>query len=135
MPPPNRVQLRDFVAQHFNRSEVELLCADAFPDFYRNYEGVSVPLDTLVLELVAWCEERGSLEDLRLAVHAKRLEPYELAFGCPRITNVTARPRDPKQIFISYAYEDSAFARKLEQDLRAAGFAVWIAPDNIQPGE
>ncbi len=135
MPQPDRIQLRDFIVDHFNRDELGLLCTDYFPDFYRDYEGTNILLTPLVNALIAHCERRDLLDNLRAAAHAKRTDPYERAFGRPRITEVKVRPRNPRQVFISYAYEDAAFARRLAQDLRAAGLAVWIAPDSIQPGE
>ena len=43
--------------------------------------------------------------------------------------------RDPHQVFISHAYEDTEFAHRLAVDLRTAGWRVWITPDSILPGE
>jgi tetratricopeptide (TPR) repeat protein len=48
----------------------------------------------------------------------------------------TIKPqRDPQQVFISHAHEDTEFAHRLANDLRQNGWRVWIAPDTIQPGE
>ncbi len=43
--------------------------------------------------------------------------------------------RNPRQIFLSHATADAEFAQQLAADLREEGWAVWIAPDSIQPGE
>jgi formylglycine-generating enzyme required for sulfatase activity len=64
-----------------------------------------------------------------------RPEPYAARFGRIAVAEVKAKPRDPRQVFLSHAHEDAAFAQRLAADLRAAGFPVWIAPDSIQPGE
>ena len=40
-----------------------------------------------------------------------------------------------RQVFISHDTEDAAFAHRVARDLHGAGGQVWIAPDNIQPGE
>jgi formylglycine-generating enzyme required for sulfatase activity len=43
--------------------------------------------------------------------------------------------RNPRQVFISHAHQDAAFAQRLAADLRTRGWPVWLAPDSIQPGE
>ena len=43
--------------------------------------------------------------------------------------------RNPRQIFISHAHEDADFAQRLASDLQERGWPVWIAPNNIRPGE
>jgi hypothetical protein len=43
--------------------------------------------------------------------------------------------RDPKQVFISHAHEDAELTHRLAGDLQQQGWRVWIAPDNIAPGE
>jgi hypothetical protein len=40
-----------------------------------------------------------------------------------------------KQVFISYATEDTDFAHRLADDLKRLGARVWIAPDSILAGE
>jgi hypothetical protein len=39
------------------------------------------------------------------------------------------------QVFLSHSTEDAAIARQVADALRAAGVAVWIAPESIRPGE
>ena len=38
-------------------------------------------------------------------------------------------------VFLSYAHEDSEFARRLEADLERSGLSVWSDKSDIQPGE
>ena len=44
-------------------------------------------------------------------------------------------PEAPTAAFISYSREDSEFALRLAQDLRAAGASVWIDQLDIRPGK
>jgi formylglycine-generating enzyme required for sulfatase activity len=133
--PPNRTELRDFIVQRFNRDELGTLCGDYFTDFYLDYEGTNLTLTVLTNKLIEHCERRDLLDNLRAAVHKARPELYEKQFGRPRVTEVRMRPRDPNQVFLSYAHEDAELARRVSDDLRAAGLAVWMAPESIQPGE
>lgn len=135
MPPPNRTELRAFILERFNRSEFGLLCNDYFPDFYRDYEGADTPLATLAEALVAHCERRSHLEQLRYALHAARPQPYVDSFGAFIAAEVISKPRNPRQAFLSYAHKDETLARTLATELRAAGLTVWIAADGIHPGE
>ena len=41
----------------------------------------------------------------------------------------------PRQIFVSHAHQDAAFAQQLATDLRQQGWDIWIAPQSIYPGE
>lgn len=40
-----------------------------------------------------------------------------------------------KDLFISYAFSDKAFALKLAEDLRNAGIKVWIDSEYLKPGQ
>lgn len=135
MPAPNRTELRTFILARFNRNEFGILCSDYFPDFYRDYEGVDTPLRNLAEALVAYCERHDQLERLRSAVHAARSQPYEATFGEFIAAEIKIKPRNPKQIFLSYAHQDEAFARRLQADLRAQGVPLWVATSSILPGE
>ncbi len=44
-------------------------------------------------------------------------------------------PPEPQTAFISYSREDSEFALKLAEDLKAAGAAVWLDQLDIAPGQ
>ena len=135
MPAPNRIELRTFIVERFKRDELGMLCSDYFLDFYRDYDGTDITLTTLAEALVAHCERRSHLEQLRYALHAARTKPYEASFGAFIAAEVLSKPRNPKQAFLSYAHKDEMLARTLAAELRAAGLAVWIAADGIQPGE
>ncbi len=135
MPAPNRIELRTFIVERFKRDELGMLCSDYFLDFYRDYDGTDITLTTLAEALVAHCERRSHLEQLRHALHAARTKPYEASFGAFIPAEVLSKPRNPKQAFLSYAHKDETLARTLAAELRAAGLAVWIAADGIQPGE
>lgn len=135
MPAPNRTELRTFILARFNRDEFGFLCNDYFPDFYRDYEGVDTPLRNLAEALVAHCERYDQLERLRSAVHAARPQPYEATFGEFIAAEIKIKPRNPRQIFLSYAHQDEAFARRLQADLRAQGVPLWVATSSILPGE
>ena len=41
----------------------------------------------------------------------------------------------PVQVFISYAREDRAMARRLYADLQQAGVAPWLDVENLLPGQ
>ena len=135
MPAPNRTELRTFILARFNRDEFGFLCNDYFPDFYRDYEGVDTPLRNLAEALVAHCERHDQLERLRSAIHAERPQPYEATFGEFIAAEIKIKPRNPRQIFLSYAHQDEAFARRLQADLRVQGVPLWVATSSILPGE
>ena len=130
-----RIQLRDFIVEHFNRAELWLFCHDFFFDFYKDYDGTNLPLTTLALRLIEHCENRDAVAHLRANLQRQRPQPYADAFGTLRVPEVKAQPRNPRQVFLSHAHEDADFAHRLAADLRAAGLAVWMTPDSIQPGE
>ncbi len=41
----------------------------------------------------------------------------------------------PNQVFICYAREDMATAKRLYQDLQRAGITPWMDTENLQPGQ
>jgi len=92
-----------------------------------------------VMDLITYCRNRQLMTNLltnlwqeRQTVYEDAFNPQESFFAPP--TN--AKPRDPKQIFISYSTKDaSTLASRLAKDLRDSGHPVWIAPESIMPGE
>ena len=42
---------------------------------------------------------------------------------------------DEPQVFIAYSFKDSSHAKKLAQDLRSKGLRVWLAEEQIRPGD
>src|SRR5690606_1345621 len=79
----------------------------------------------------------GRLPDLIAALARERPQQYRAAFGDPaqRPAKPRAHARDPRQIFISHAHQNTNFAHRLANDLRQKGYKVWIAPDSIPLGE
>lgn len=132
---PTRLELRKFILDHFNRNDLEILCSDYFPDFYRDYEGSEIVLTKIVHKLIEYCDQHGFFENLNIALHKHRPNVYEPLYGRPNIVEIPIKPRNPNQVFLCYAYEDILFTQKLTSDLRKFGIQVWIAPESIQPGE
>ena len=128
-------ELRDFIIEHFSREELLTFCVDYFRDFYEEYEGVNTIKSALARDLIEHCRRREQVDNLRVALQQARPTPYESAFVRIATAPVKAKPRDPRQVFLSHAHEDAAFAQRLLGDLRAEGLQVWMAPDSIQPGE
>ena len=134
----DKLKLYEFILDHYSLSELKDLC------FY-----LSVVYDDLdgssrkdkARELVEYMARRRRLDDLRAVLAQQRPEQYGETFPAPAVEtfrrNVSpANPtRNPHQLFISHATADAAFAHRLAADLRALGFAVWIAPASIRPGE
>jgi hypothetical protein len=48
---------------------------------------------------------------------------------------VEEKPMNPTKVFVCYAREDIAHARRLASDLRAVGVEVWFDKDTLRPGE
>jgi len=42
---------------------------------------------------------------------------------------------DEPQVFIAYAFRDSDYAKRLAQDLKERGVRVWLAEEQIRPGD
>ena len=134
----DKLKLYEFILDHYSLSELKDLC------FY-----LSVVYDDLdgaarkdkARELVEYMARRRRLDDLRAVLSQQRPEQYGEAFAAPvvetfrRNVSPANTTRNPRQIFISHATADAAFAHRLAADLRALGFAVWIAPASIRPGE
>ena len=88
--------------------------------------------------LLDHCQRRGLILNLLAALEKDRPDQYQRQFGSVAVDRGPAlgpRERDPKQVFISHAHEDAAFAQRLADDLRSHGWRAWIAPDSILPGE
>ncbi len=47
---------------------------------------------------------------------------------------LTSRPIEYSSLFISYASQDEAAARRLHMDLRRKDVPCWFAPHDLQPG-
>ena len=135
MAQPQRAQLREFVVEHFSREELMTFCADYFRDFYEDYEGTDLVKSTIADKLIEHCEHRELIGVLRANLQQVREKPFLSAFERVPIAEIKARPRNPRQVFLSHAHEDAEFARRLATDLQGAGLNVWMTPDSIRPGE
>src|SRR2546426_6577819 len=52
-----------------------------------------------------------------------------------RKTKVTRRNQRTMQVFISYSLKDQAIAKELSSGLSAEGVRVWLAAEEVLPGE
>jgi len=66
------------------------------------------------------------VKDKEIQVDAARIE---------ELKHVLASLLDEPQVFIAYAFKDKDFARKLTEDLKENGLRVWLAEDQIKPGD
>ncbi len=131
---PTNAQIRQFITTYFNDSELETFCFDYFPEvkYTRGME-----FSYKVELLIGYCQRRGLESNLLANLQQERSQPFAAQFSTkaemPQI--VEAKPRNPRQIFISHAHEDAELAQRLADDLEAEGWPVWIARDSIRPGE
>jgi sulfatase modifying factor 1 len=128
--------IRQFLFERFDDEELKHLCFDYFTDVYHDLTS-GMRKSQMVQLLLEHCQEQGRLPALMAAMERERPELYATMFAPAADAPPPARTseRDPGQIFVSYAHQDSHFARRLAQDLRQQGLSVWIAPDSIRPGE
>ena len=143
MTQPDATQLHQFLVAHFDLDELETLCLH-LKIKYDDLGGRG--LTGKARELVLYAERHGRLVDLRAVLGQQRSDLYRAAFGeAATRQTVTAVPprrdrrhaeRNPKQIFVSHAVADAeAFAHRLADDLRRAGYTIWIAPESIPEGQ
>lgn len=134
MPDPTAVELLSFIKETFNWEELNTLCFQLY-----------VPFDDLAgqtreakaRELIAYMQRVGRTPDLTAALARERPEKYGETFGRGPKPQPRSKPhtRNPRQIFISHAHQDTVFAHRLADDLRREKYEVWIAPESIPPGE
>jgi len=136
----DNADLRQFILQFFNDEELDTLCFDYFPEVQQNFTG-AMTKNRKALLLIGYCETRGRLADLHGALARERETAWNRVSGAAppvetgRRLVSTPTARDPRQVFLSHATADVAFAHRLAGDLRAEGWSVWIAPESIRPGE
>ena len=136
---PAAAELRRFLVTLFTRDELDLLCADYFRDVYEELEGVALTKSALAQKLIDYCRRHGAMPLLHAALQRLRPEAVAqhlvLSSAALPLTEPQRRMRDVNRIFISYAHDDRLVARRLASDLHANSFGVWLAPDDIHPGE
>lgn len=130
---PDRTELLGFLTAHYDLEELRTLCFKLYvPDDDlpgRTREGKA-------RELLAFCERHGRTEALLRQLAADHPTAYRELFGRkPRPASPTPHSPRAGQVFISHAHEDSALAHELARWLQGEGYAVWIAPKSIRPGE
>jgi alpha-glucoside transport system substrate-binding protein len=132
----SQAELRQFIAQTFNDEELQTLCFDYFPVIFQDFT-TGMTKSQRIIALISYAQRRGKLDHLQAVLAKLRLEAYANTFDRQpeRPVVVARRTHDPRQVFICHAHEDAEFARQLADDLQAAGYRVWMAPDSIEPGE
>jgi formylglycine-generating enzyme required for sulfatase activity len=132
-----RARIRQFVMEFFNDEELNTLSFDYFPFVYNEFT-TGMPKSQKVRLLIEGCERRRKIPDLLAALKRERPNSYDDYFAVESIqSQPESKPiqRNQRQIFISYAHQDTEFAQRLANDLRTHDWEIWIAPDSIQPGE
>ena len=136
---PTNADLRQFILNFFSDEELDTLCFDYFPEVRQDFT-IGMIKNSKVMLLIDYCQVRGRGDDLYGALERERPSAWREKFGAAPVEtfrrNVsTPLTRDSRQVFISHATANAAFAHRLANDLRAEGWGVWIAPDSIRPGE
>ena len=132
--------IREFLLQRFNDGELTQFCFDYFLDVYHVFSD-SWSKGEKIQHLLEHCLARGRFSDLMAALERERPTAFLDHFVEPSMLNLAAESssddtyRNPRQVFISHAYQDAAFAHRLADDLKTYGVPVWIAPNSIRPGE
>ena len=134
--------IRQALQTHFSHDELMQFMAEYFWDLHDDLSP-SLRKSTRIEELVGHAQRRNMLEHLVTAMLKERPQlpasqyitgqPDSLVASAP----ATAAPiqRNQKQIFISHAHQNAEMAQRLATDLEKEGYAIWIAPDSIRPGE
>jgi hypothetical protein len=130
---PSTADIRQVLLKSFRDEELTALCFDYFPDVYDTFAAGTTKEHKVQL-LIEHCVRRELVPNLLAAIQRAQAEQQPARFPSAR-PEPAGRERDLKQIFISHAHEDAAFAHRLAGDLRNNGWRVWIAPESIRPGE
>ena len=133
-------KLRQFIKEHFGPEDLNDLLFDYFRSVHEDLTpGMTKRQHTSLL--LEFCSKHNQMPNLLAAVKNMRpffqLDDYVQRQKAPAAAPPTPAPitRDPHQIFISHAHQDAEMARRLADDLESFGCKIWMAPDNIRPGE
>ena len=131
--------VRQFILKTFDDEEFNTLCSDYFRSVYIDFT-TGMRFSQMIRLLLDYCIRHNQMDDLMAALQRERTALFQAQFA-PQFAPVpppappTMPQRNPRQIFISHATADAEIAHRLSSDLEAEGWAVWIAPDSIRPGE
>jgi len=137
MTDPHPADIRGYLTNAYSDEELTILCSDYFRDVYENF-ATSMTKGQKIHLLLDRCQRRETLPELLAALERDRPQQYRQRFSAPaaEADPVSPQPaRDSRQVFISHAHADADFAHRLAADLQKNDWRVWIAPDNIRPGE
>ena len=140
MATPTNKQLREFILASFNENELYTFCFDYFEGVEHNFSD-NMPMLKKVIELISYCNRHQITENLLVALEEERPQTYRAAFAAQqpeRRTRARAyqpQPRNPQQIFVSHASEDTDLAHQIARDLETNGYDIFITPNSIHPGE
>ena len=122
---PPLPSIRRFLNDAFGAEEFRTLCFDYFHDVYDDFT-IGMAKTQMIQLLIERCVRREALASLEAALRAERRGQFEQRFGAAPAPLPPAAPvepvpagRDPRQVFISHAHQDAAFAHRLAADLRA----------------
>ena len=133
----NSANIRRFLRQYFSDEELKVFCFDYFTHVYHEF-ALGMTKSQEIQLLLTHCLRQGKTFDLMAALQRERPSQFNQYFDTVQVSTnypLHSIQRDPHQIFISYAHQDSEFAHQLAHDLTTNGYPIWIAPDSIQPGE
>ena len=92
---------------------------------------------TIVSALVSvtrrWLEIQKSSLKMKFQIDDREIEVS--AAHIEELKGFLASFLDKPQVFIGYAFKDKSFAHKLAKDLKENGLRVWMAEDEIRPGD
>ena len=139
---PTTAGIRRFLVDTFSDEDLKTLCFDYFRDVFDDFT-TGMTKGQMIQLLIERCVRRDALANLAAALRAERPDQYVKQFGAltpppvPSTIPAETAPagRDPRQVFISHAHQDTEFAHRLAADLGSAGWRAWIAPESIPPGE
>ncbi len=133
---PTNAELRRFIIDHFNDGELETFCFAYFPEVKREFTR-GMPFSQKAEMLIGYCQRRELDAHLLTSLAQERPQSFQAQFTAQikAAPVIQSRPRNPRQVFISYAHEDEEAAKRLAGDLEAEGYPVWLAADSIRPGE
>ncbi len=132
--------IRQFLLERFSAEELRQLCFDYFIDVYHEFTD-SMRKSQMVQLLLEHCQAQERMPALIAAIERERPQAISTFItnspqvDVPVTQSVKLSDRNPQQIFISYAHQDTKFAHQLADDLSRRNYQVWIAPNSVQPGE